>query len=111
MLRHSLAFVVALGMLFGVSAMPAGGATKVAKANTATARQAAILAARRRHHHHHHKVITPSPIAMPGGLRWTPIVGQVLGLVKVRPTAREDPSQVSRGRGATDTYRVRKAVS
>ncbi|HEY2414572.1 MAG TPA: hypothetical protein VGI40_20160 [Pirellulaceae bacterium] len=44
-------------------------------------------------------------------VRWTPIVGQVLGLVKVRPTAREDPSQVSRGRGATDTYRVRKAVS
>jgi hypothetical protein len=67
MLRRSLAFVLALGMLLGVSAMPAGAATKVAKGNTATARQAAMLAARRRHHHHHHKVVTPSPIVVPSG--------------------------------------------
>jgi hypothetical protein len=67
MLRHALAFALALGMLFGVSAMSAGAATKAAKANATTSRQAAILAARRRHHHHHHKVVTPSPITVPAG--------------------------------------------
>jgi hypothetical protein len=67
MLRHSFAFVVALGMLFGVSALPAGAATKVARANTATARQATIVAARRRHHHHHHKGMSASPITVPAG--------------------------------------------
>jgi hypothetical protein len=66
MLRHLLAFVLALGM-FGVLVTPASAATKVVKTNAATPRQAAVLATRRRHRHHHHHVTTTPSITAPAG--------------------------------------------